>query len=166
MSFLLSVLVKQQRWNKRWTAKLNWLVGDADGSEDKDVAVDDDEKWQEEDKDEEQHGVRSHWRGEGHVVPRTGSQQALRHVRAWWDRNMDIQETKVNSFHNKSEKNTLEDRLNSLIYATGQRWSAGTTAARHGTSVSSRSLNNNRPLDQKLIMMVTLRLDKTKMMIS
>lgn len=55
----------------------DWLVGVADGAEDEDVAVDDDEERQEEDEDEEQHGVRSHRRGKGHVVPRTGSQQAL-----------------------------------------------------------------------------------------
>lgn len=62
----------------------DWLVGGADGPEDENVAVDDDEQWQEEDKDEEQHGVGSHWWREGHVVPRAGGQQALGDIGTWW----------------------------------------------------------------------------------
>lgn len=55
----------------------------SNGPEDEDVAEDDNEQREEEDKAEEQHGVGAHEGREGHVVPGAGCQQPLGHVGAW-----------------------------------------------------------------------------------
>lgn len=60
--------------------------GLTDGPEDAAVAEDDDGKRDEEDKDEEQHRVRTDRRGEGHVVPGAGSHQAFWHIRTWGEK--------------------------------------------------------------------------------
>lgn len=55
--------------------------GVTDGPEDAAVTEDDDGERDEEDKGEEQHGVRTDGRGEGHVVPGAGGHQAFWHIR-------------------------------------------------------------------------------------
>lgn len=57
------------------------LVGSANGSENEEIAIDDDDEWNEEDKDEEEHSVSSHRGCEGHIIPGTRGQQPFRNIR-------------------------------------------------------------------------------------
>lgn len=47
----------------------NSLISTANGSENKEIAIDDDDKRNEEDEDEEEHSVSSHGGCEGHIIP-------------------------------------------------------------------------------------------------
>ncbi len=58
----------------------NSLISAANGSENKEIAVDDDDKWNEEDEDEEEHSVSSHRGCEGHIIPGARGQQPFRNI--------------------------------------------------------------------------------------
>ncbi len=58
----------------------NSLISAANGSENKEIAIDDDGKWNEEDEDEEEHSVSSHRRCEGHIIPGARGQQAFGNI--------------------------------------------------------------------------------------
>lgn len=67
-----------------WSVKKNLyikllylLIAVTNGTEDENVAVDDDNEWYKEDKGEEQHCVCPNWGSKGHVIPRTRSHETF-----------------------------------------------------------------------------------------